>query len=692
MVVRVLPGIGRNRWLTASLALVLVTALLPATDLPHQPHAFGTPVAMNGPGPVDRSLPREGRPNAAPVKATPMVPPGIRAAGPPQRLSTVERAHLPKPPVETPTLRAAGADGARDPADNAVFEDLVLRPGYVLGDTSLVLYFNLHNEDRSFSSWVVRLFDAADGTEQASQTLNPSDLDPACNTVRTDCRSVDTAHGWTVDPTKEYFATITALFADGRQMLSAPSTSAKPRTTIVPPAVSNGQAAGCGCGDALGMTEAGQAIRADGVNTATGAFSRVERDLSMRSFGIQFSSVRVYSSALVAPGPFGPGWSWACGMRVTASAAGATVRAEDGAEAFYRLDGTSYVRPAGVRSNLLRVGDGWQLVTVSQVVFGFDGQGRLVSVLNPGQSGVRLAYAATGLTITDPSGRVVTVTVDTAGLIRTIALPDGRKVGYGYDQGRLTSFTDARGNPWKYVYSTVGLLTDVLSPIKMGKPAHNVVDVHDDYNADGKVVRQTDALGNATRFEYPSAEQTKTTDPDGVVTLDAYKGNVLVASQRGGQDTVNHRYDASLNRTLVVNGKENQHEQAFDSAGNVIEQKAPLPFSFSQATKYDAHNNPIEHTDANGNVWKDSYDTFDELVQSSDAEGHSIHYDYDQNGLLTTRTDQRGKVTRYEYLPLGDKNFGMLKATVSPEARRTEFRYDATGRRIAVVDPRGTVP
>ena len=51
MVVRVLPGIGRNRWLTASLALVLVTALLPATDLPHQPHAFGTPVAMNGPQP-----------------------------------------------------------------------------------------------------------------------------------------------------------------------------------------------------------------------------------------------------------------------------------------------------------------------------------------------------------------------------------------------------------------------------------------------------------------------------------------------------------------------------------------------------------------------------------------------------------------------------------------------------------------
>ena len=379
-------------------------------------------------------------------------------------------------------------------------------------------------------------------------------------------------------------------------------------------------------------------------------------------------------------------------MAVTASDAGATVRAEDGAEAFYRLDGTSYVRPPGVRSTLARVGDGWQLVTPSQDVFGFDGQGRLVSVLNPRQAGVRLAYTATGPTITDTSGHVVTVTVD-SGLIKKIELPDGRKATYGYTQGRLTSYVDARGNTWKYAYSAVGLLTDVTSPIQVGKPAHNVVDVHNEYNAEGRVTGQTDALGHLTKFDWkPETETATTTDPDGVVTVDVYKGNVLVGTERGGQDPVNHRYDGSLNRTLVVNGKENQHEQSFDAAGNMIEQKAPLPFTFKSVTKYDAHNNPIEHTDANNNLWKDRYDSFDELVESTDAEGNSIHYDYDQNGLLTTQTDQRGKVTRYEYFPLGDKNFGLLKATVSPEARRTEFRYDATGRRIAVVDPRGTLP
>src|SRR5256886_679668 len=373
MVVRVLRRLLRHRWLSALVTLVPVVALLPASELSHWQRPPGTPAAVNGSGPVDRRLPDSARSNTAPANAVPLVPPSIRAAGPPRRLSTVDRSRLPKPLVEKPGVGPAGVTGKDDPADNAVFEDLVLRPGYVLGDTSLVLYFDLHNEDRSFDSWVVHLFDAVDGTEQASQTLHVPDLDPACHTVRTYCRSLDTAHGWTVDPTKQYFVSITAVFADGHTVLSAPSTTAQPRTTIVPPAVSKAQAAGCGCGDALGMTEAGQAVRGTGVNTATGAFSRVERDLSMSSFGIQLSSVRVYSSALVVPGPFGPGWAWDYGMAVTASDAGAIVRAEDGAEAFYRLDGTSYVRAPGGRSTPARVRDALEAGTASQDVFGVHG-------------------------------------------------------------------------------------------------------------------------------------------------------------------------------------------------------------------------------------------------------------------------------------------------------------------------------
>jgi len=675
--------------------MALVVALLQVTQLSHA-QTLGTPDPVAGPGPVDRQLPASARPNTAPAKPAPVVPPGIHAAGPPRKLSTAERAKLPRATVERPNMPLTHAR-AQDAPGDVVFEDLVLRPGFELGDTSLVVYFNLHGEDRSFSSWVVRLFDGVDGTEQASATLHVPDLE-ACNTVRVYCKSLGGAMGWVLDPAKEYFVTITAVFDDGRQVVSAPSTKAKPRTTIVPPPISRSQAAGCGCGNALGMTAAGQAIRATGVNTATGAFSRVERDASMASFGIPFSSVRAYSSALVGPGAFGPGWAWSYGMRVLGSDDGALVRAEDGAEAFYKLDGGAYVRPAGVRSNLARTADGWQLVTPEQITHRFDAQGRLVAILTPRQVGIRLAYGVSTVTVTDASGRVVTVTLD-AGLIRTIALPDGRRVSYGYDQGRLVAVTDLRGNTWRYRYSAVGLLTDVVSPIRVGAPPHNIVDVHNEYGPDTRVVKQTDALGHATTFTWkpdvPDSvphDESITVDPDGVATRDGYKGNVLVFTQRGNLDAVSHRYDGALNRNLVVNGKHNQHEAAFDNAGNVIEQKAPLPFSFKAVTKYDAHNNPIEHTDANGNVWKDRYNGFDEVVESTDAEGHSIHYEYDARGLLTVQIDQRGKVTRYEYLPEGDKNFGLLKASISPEARRVEFGYDATGRQIAVVDPRGTLP
>jgi hypothetical protein len=194
-----------------------------------------------------------------------VVPPGIRAAAAPKVLSAADRARLPKAVAERPGAKPATVLRPQDAGTGEpVFEDLVLRPGFVLGDTSVVVYFNLHNDERSFSSWTATVFDAADGTEQASVTLAKADLDPPCETVRKYCRSLGAANGWVLDPAKDYFVTITAQFDDGHQAVSAPSTTAKPRATIVPPPVSKAQAAGCGCGHALGMTGAGQAVRATG--------------------------------------------------------------------------------------------------------------------------------------------------------------------------------------------------------------------------------------------------------------------------------------------------------------------------------------------------------------------------------------------------------------------------------------------
>jgi RHS repeat-associated protein len=372
-------------------------------------------------------------------------------------------------------------------------------------------------------------------------------------------------------------------------------------------------------------------------------------------------------------------------MRVTESEGGAVVRAEDGAEVLYTLSDGEYRRPAGVRSNLRRAGDGWELVTPHQIVYGFDSLGRLTSILNPRKVGLRFAYTETAVTVTDASGRTTTVKVE-GGLIRSIALPDGRKASYEYTAGLLTKVKDARGKVWKYRYTAAGLLSQVVNPDEKVEPTN-------EYDANGRVTRQTDALGKSTTFAWDAAKQeATTTDADGVVVWDGYRGNVLVYSQRGNGDTNNHRYDGTLNRNLVVNGSQNQHESHYDAAGNLIEQFAPQGLNFSEKTKYDDRNNPTEHVDGNGRKWTDTYNEFDELVQSEDPEHHTIKYAYDGRGLLVTVTDQRGKVTRYENIPDGQQNAGLTAAIVSPLGRRTEYGYDKTGRQITKVDPRGTLP
>src|SRR6185369_2958203 len=142
-------------------------------------------------------------------------------------------------------------------------------------------------------------------------------------------------------------------YPDGSTETSASSNNARPRTLGDSPAIPAAQAAGCACANALGRSTSGQQLRGKGVNTGTGAFTRIESDLGMASFAVPFTLSRVYSSSNTSSGLFGNGWASTLDLKVTATDAGATVRAEDGAQAdFAKQSDGSYKRPAGVRSTL----------------------------------------------------------------------------------------------------------------------------------------------------------------------------------------------------------------------------------------------------------------------------------------------------------------------------------------------------
>ncbi|MEH1124165.1 polymorphic toxin-type HINT domain-containing protein [Micromonospora sp. CPCC 206061] len=664
--------------LCAALAVLLTATLLIAIPARPVSAAPRTPVAPAGAGPVERPLPAAALPNHGLPKGqrSPVVPPAAKAEGAARKPTAADRAR-------TAAARAAAADPAA-----TVARDVLLRPGFLLGDTSLVVYFNgevVEGDPTSFAQWWATVTDVESGAEQRSVTLGQSDLSK-CQVPRTLCRSFGTADGWTLDPARRYTATITVVQPDGSEAISVPSAAAQPRKTATPPSLPAAQAAGCGCPTVLGPTTSPQGIRGAQVNTATGAFIRTERDFVMPSYGIPFQATRFYSSANPTGGMFGPGWTWTYDARVVAAEGGAVrVRAEDGSEAVYTRAGDgSYTRPPGIRSKLSAVADGWRLVTPDQRTLRFNAEGQLLSVANARGHGVTLRYTSGLLTsVIDASGRVVRIENRTdLRMITKITLPDGRSTQFDYQDGRLLKVQDPRGYTHSYAYNAAGRLTQVTD-------ARGNAHVRNTYDANGRVAEQRDPHDALTRFEwFADRQEAKTTDPDGVVVYDGYRDNVLIYSQNGNNDVVNHRYDERLHKGLVVDPKGNQEETHHDGEGNPVSRKAPEPFSFTEVNVFDPRNNLTSHRDGRGNTWSYTFNENNEMTgQANPAHDQGYQYEYDNRGLVTRRIDPRDKATTYEYDTHGNR-----VAEIAPTGRRTEFTYDGTGRMTSVVDPRGTVP
>ncbi|WP_229068812.1 RHS repeat-associated core domain-containing protein [Actinoplanes sp. DH11] len=671
-----LPRSWRRRGLALAAAVLVALAPVPVRAAPAVAAAPGTPPAPQGPGSPERPLPVSALPNKGlPVGERPPVePPSTEAAGMARKLTATQFAAAGAPAKRARQVVGRAAESAVRGADA-----LVLRSGYATGDTSLVVYFSL--ADTAITSWSATVYDAASQRAQESVTLGKGDL-PVCGSPRQFCRGFGGAEGWALDAGHDYFVKITVSYPDGSTQTSASSNNARPRTLGETPAIPAAQAAGCACANALGRSTSGQQVRGRGVNTGTGAFTRIESDLGMASFAVPFQLGRVYSSANTSSGLFGNGWASTLDLKVTATDTGATVRAEDGAQADYkRSDDGSYRRPAGVRSDLKKTEAGWELTTPEQVTHRFDGSGRYLSAKNKRGHGFTLNYTGSALmSVTDAAGRKVAIEYrQDLGFVTKVTLPDGRFTNYDYEGGRLRSFQSAINQTTQYRYDN-GRLREVIN-------SRGLAEVTNTYDATtGRVSEQRDINGKVTTVEWDAGKQeAKVTDPDGVVNFDGYAGNLVKYTQNGNGDTSSQRYDAQANPNLNVDGNNNQRESTFDGAGNMASSKAPEPFGFTEKAEFTPGNKPKTYTDGNGVTWTAEYNDFHEMTKRTNGEGRSYTYEYDGRGLRTSMTDPRDKTSRYEY-----DSAGNLTAEITPTGRRTEYTYDSAGRLKTVIDPRGT--
>ncbi len=181
---------------------------------------------------------------------------------------------------------------------------------------------------------------------------------------------------------------------------------------------------------------------------------------------------------------------------------------------------------------------------------------------------------------------------------------------------------------------------------------------HYTYDAWGRALTETDALGIVTKYEYDA------------------RGNLV-------RKTADYTADGTTGRNVVTEYTYDPHDQLLSertAADGIVRQTI---------NAYDVNRKLASRTDGNGNTTTFTYDAADQLIAATDPLGHTTTYTYTVKGELAAVTEPDGDVTRTVYDAYGRKvqeivDDGGLSLT-------TNYTYDLADNLLTVTDPAGAV-
>ncbi|RQD72792.1 MAG: RHS repeat protein [Candidatus Syntrophonatronum acetioxidans] len=260
-------------------------------------------------------------------------------------------------------------------------------------------------------------------------------------------------------------------------------------------------------------------------------------------------------------------------------------------------------------------------------------------------------------TVTDATGRQVTLQYNENHLLTAFSLPDGRSASFAYDpKGNLIRATDLLGITSDYSYDGAHNLTQMV----VGREKHTTRFTY--RRGTKEVTALTDARGNITTYDKQSTNpvQVKLTDPAGKVTLYQSKNGLTEKIT----DPLGHVQEYTYHKRLPIRYRT----------------KGGGTFTFT----YDARGNLTEATDRAGNNWRYAYDDHGNQLEAVNPEGGTWHFAYDRHHHLTEETLPTGGVITREY-----DSRGQQTAVVDPRGHRTTFSYDPFGNPEKITGPLG---
>ncbi|GAK55377.1 hypothetical protein Plarl_11701 [Candidatus Vecturithrix granuli] len=400
--------------------------------------------------------------------------------------------------------------------------------------------------------------------------------------------------------------------------------------------------------------------------------------------------------------------------------------------------------------------DGWELLTfgdipyqlkndasgnyyllnpITELVYVFNADLRLDRIMDRNGNTLTCAYDGDGLLtqVSDGLGRALHFSY-TGGRLNQVCDGQSRCVTFGYSGNLLTSLTDPMGQVTQYEYDQentyAGLMTRMILP-KGNRPYTQT------YDAEGRVIAQTDADDNATTLSfdangvstvnYPDATSvahthvnqelltgyTDQTNQNVALTYDAAGRRTGVTDRLGGETQI--AYDAGTGKETAVTNSQGDHIQ-FSYAQHSTSFGA-VSFFFSDLSRVDYPDgtfetltcdnsgNVLTRRDRQGNLWTSTYNARGQTLTVVNPAGGATTYSYAANGNLASfqtsdaspitytynAYNQRTRVTAEDgrYIEYAYNLNNWVLSLRDQRGHTTHYAYDANGNVTSITDPDG---
>ena len=288
------------------------------------------------------------------------------------------------------------------------------------------------------------------------------------------------------------------------------------------------------------------------------------------------------------------------------------------------------------------------------------------------QIGVTVEQTDTGFRVTDARQQVYVF--DESGTLLSFTDKVGLVTTYQYENNRLVTVTNEKGQSFAFRYTDAGKVADVTD-----STGRTLVFA---YESTGRLATVTTPKGNQLAISYANVASIH---PNYKVSRLTYAGTILVENQYDIQGRIVTQYDGNRNKTTFtydeysddnrittkVTTGDRTETLVHDKDGNLLTKTDGAGFTVQYT--YDENRNMVSETDKNGQVFTYEYDSLNRVTKVVRPDDSFITYAYDDMGNVTNWTTEDGLSVASVY------EGGQLRSMTDKSGVEMTYTYDAFG-------------